>query len=77
MSKPEPGTRKMFDRRMRSAKNKRVKKEFREWIVDMGYESLLGSPTMKACMFEAFVGGWGAKLREVKRNAKAKANANL
>lgn len=67
MPKPKPGTREMFDRRMRPSKNKRVRREFQEWIRDMGYESLLGSPAMKAYLFEAFVGGWGAKTRAVKR----------
>jgi hypothetical protein len=67
MPKPKPGTKEMFERRMRPGKKKLVKREFKQWITDMGYESALGSPMMKAYLFEAFVGGWGAKVRAIKR----------
>lgn len=68
--KPKPGTKEMVDRRMRPARNKLVQGEFDEWIRDMAYESLLGSPAMKTYLFEAFVGGWGAKTRMVKRKER-------
>lgn len=70
MTKPKPGTEEMVERRMRPAKKAVVKKEFEEWISDMTYESLLGSPAMKAYLFEAFVGGWGAKTRIIKRKER-------
>jgi len=60
----------MVERRMRPAKRAAVQKEFEEWVRDMAYQSLMGSPAMKAYLFEAFVGGWGAKTRAVKRKAK-------
>ena len=41
--------------------------EFEEWIVDMGYSSLVASPMMRQFLFEAFIGGWGAKVRQLKR----------
>ena len=70
MPRPKPGTKEMHDRRMRPAKKAVVQKEFEEWAKDMAYEALLGSPAMKAYLFEAFVGGWGAKTRAVKRKEK-------
>jgi hypothetical protein len=70
MPRPKPGTKEMFDRRMRPAKKAVVQKEFEGWISDMAYEALLGSRAMKAYLFEAFVGGWGAKARAVKRRER-------
>lgn len=70
MPRPKPGTKEMVDRRMRPAKNVVVQKEFEEWIRDLAYEALLASPSMKAYLFEAFVGGWGAKARAVKRKER-------
>ncbi len=70
MPRPKPGTKEMLDRRMRPAGKQAVRREFDEWVRDMAYESLLGSPAMKAYLFEAFVGGWGAKTRAVKKKAK-------
>ena len=70
MARPKPGTKEMVERRMRPARNEHVQREFEDWISDMTYESLLGSPAMKAYLFEAFVGGWGAKTRAVKRKEK-------
>lgn len=55
---------------MRPAKSQRVSKEFDAWIHDLAYDSLLESPDMKAFLFEAFVGGWGAKTRAIKRREK-------
>ena len=67
---PKPGSKEMFDRRMRPAKKKVVQREFEEFVRDLRYESLLGSPAMKAYLFEFFVGGWGAKTRQIKRKKK-------
>lgn len=72
MPRPKPGSKEMYDRRMRPAKGAAAKREFDEWIQDMSYEALLGSPAMKSYLFEAFVGGWGSKTRAVKRKAKSK-----
>lgn len=45
--------------------------EFDEWIEDMGYESFKASPMLRQLLFEAFVGGWGAKVRQLKRKKQA------
>lgn len=71
MARPKPGSKEMLDRRMRPAGRKGVQREFDEWIRDMSYEALLGSPAMKAYLFEAFVGGWGSKTRAAKRKVKS------
>lgn len=66
----EPGTKKMYDARMKSGKNEEVQREFEEWISDMRYKAL--TPAMRAYLWEAFVGGWGARVRKAKRNRKKK-----
>ncbi len=70
MTKPQPGSSEMFAKRMRPGKRKRVQKEFNEFIKDLGYESLLGSTAMKAYLYEFFVGGWGAKTKQMKMSKK-------
>ena len=47
--------------------------EFEEWVVDMGYEAHVASPMLRQLLFEAFVGGWGAKVRQLKRKKKQNA----
>jgi len=71
---PKPGTRAMYEARMKPGSRQDVKDEFEEWVRDMSYEALLGSPATKAYLFEAFVGGWGSKIRQLKRKRKAKKN---
>jgi len=44
--------------------------EFDEWVEDMGYQSFKASPMLRQLLFEAFVGGWGAKVRQLKRKKK-------
>ena len=74
MAKPIPITEKSLAR-MPKAMAKRLKlglrpemvPEFEEWVGDMGYASLVASPMMRQFLFEAFIGGWGAKVRQLKR----------
>lgn len=67
----EPGSKKKYDARMKPGKRQDVQDEFAEWVSDLKYEALLGSPAIKAYLFEAFVGGWGAKTRQVKRKRRS------
>lgn len=48
--------------------------EFDEWIADMGYESFKASPMLRQLLFESFIGGWGAKVRQNKRNQSMGSN---
>ena len=54
---------------MKPAKRKDLQREFEEWISDLAYEGL--TPAMKSYLFEAFVGGWSAKVRRLKQKRKA------
>lgn len=49
-----------------------MEKEFREWVDDMGYVSHIESPMVRQMLFEAFIGGWGAKVRSLKKKVSAK-----
>lgn len=62
------GTKEMYDARMKSGKSEEVQREFEEWVSDMRYEAL--TPAMRAYLWETFVGGWGAKVRQMKRRRK-------
>ena len=44
--------------------------EFEEWIDDMGYERLRKSPAVYDMMFDAFAGGWGAKIKQLKKKKR-------
>lgn len=66
----EPGTRQMYEARMKPGDREEVQAEFDEWINDLKYEALLASPAMKAYLFEAFVGGWGSRVRYAKQKRK-------
>lgn len=68
----EPGTKEKYEARMKPGRKKGVKDEFEEWVEDMSYGALKGSPSMRAYIFEAFVGGWGAKARQIKRRRKSR-----
>lgn len=64
----KPGTRERYEARMKSGSRKDLQLEFEEWIADLRYEAL--TPAFKAYLFEAFVGGWGAKVRRLKRRRR-------
>ena len=66
----KPGTREKYEARMKPGRKQEVKDEFEEWVKDMSYEALMGSPATKTYLFEAFVGGWGSKTRQVKRKRR-------
>lgn len=59
-------------RRLRPALNPSLETEFLECVGDMGYETHLSSPMLRQMLFELFVGGWGAKTRQLKRRRAAK-----
>jgi hypothetical protein len=59
-------------KRLAPGSKDRLRKEFKEFVRDMKYESLMGSKAFRAYAFEFFVGGWGAKTRAVKRKARAR-----
>lgn len=46
--------------------------EFDEWVQDMGYRSMTASPMVRQLLFEAFIGGWGAKIRQLKQKKRAR-----
>jgi hypothetical protein len=54
-------------KRLRPGLRPEVEVEFLECMGDMGYEAHLASPMMGQMLFELFVGGWGAKTRQLKR----------
>jgi len=54
-------------KRLRPGLRPEVEAEFLECMGDMGYEAHLASPMMRQMLFELFVGGWGAKTRQLKR----------
>lgn len=58
-------------RRLRPALRPELEAEFLECIGDMGYEEQLASPMLRQMLFELFVGGWGAKVRQLKRRKAA------
>jgi len=55
-------------RRLKLGTRKKMISEFDEWIKDMGYQPFRASPMVRQLLYEAFVGGWGAKIRQIKRN---------
>ncbi len=61
-------------KRLKLALRPELPPEFDEWVRDMGYESHVASPMLRQLLFEAFVGGWGAKVRQVKRGRKRAQN---
>ncbi len=61
-------------RRMRVALTQpEVEGEFFEFVKDMGYEPHMASAVLRQMLFEAFIGGWGAKTRQIKRRKKERA----
>lgn len=52
---------------MKPGRHAVVQAEFEEWMRDMNYEALSQNPATRAYLFEAFVGGWGAKNRLIKK----------
>lgn len=48
-----------------------LQEEFHEWVQDMGYTAHVESPMVRQLLFEAFVGGWGSKTRQIKRKKRA------
>lgn len=58
-------------KRLKPALRETMIPEFEEWIEDMGYKSFTASPMLRQLLFEAFVGGWGAKVRQLKRKKKS------
>jgi len=57
-------------RRLKVGRRPELQKEFREWVSDMGYEAQCASPMVRQLLFESFIGGWGAKIRQLKRKEK-------
>ena len=62
--------RKKYEARMKPSARKDLRLEFEEWVADMRYDAL--TPAFRMYLFEAFVGGWGAKVRGIKRQKKAR-----
>ena len=61
---------KAMAKRLKLGMREEVPPEFDEWVKDMGYHSFSASPMLRQIMFEAFIGGWGAKVRQLKRKKK-------
>jgi hypothetical protein len=59
-------------KRLRPALRPEVEDEFLECIEDLGYKAHLASPMLRQMLFELFVGGWGAKTRQLKRRKAEK-----
>lgn len=57
--------------RLKLGMREQMPPEFDEWIEDMGYEAYKASPMLRQLLFEAFTGGWGAKVRQLKRKKRA------
>ena len=62
---------KAMARRLRIGMRPEMLPEFQEWAEDMGYTALLVSDHLQQLLFEAFIGGWGAKFRQLKRKQKS------
>ena len=58
-------------KRLKLGMREEMPPEFDEWVEDMGYEAFAASPMLRQLLFEAFVGGWGAKVRQLKRKKKS------
>ncbi len=58
-------------RRLKPGLRPEVEDEFLEFMGDMGYEAHMASPILRQMMFESFIGGWGAKVRQLKRRKAA------
>jgi len=54
-------------KRLRPALRPELEGEFLECIEDLGYGPHLASPMLRQMLFELFVGGWGAKTRQLKK----------
>ena len=54
-------------RRLKPGLRPELEPEFLECIEDLGYGVHLASPMQRQMLFELFVGGWGAKTRQLKR----------
>lgn len=61
---------KRMARRLRVGLRPEVCPEFDEWVEDMGYRAMASSPMVRQLMYEAFVGGWGAKIRQLKQKRR-------
>lgn len=62
---------KRMAKRLKLGLRPEVSPEFEEWLVDMDYGAFVESPMIRQLLFEAFIGGWGAKVRQLKRRKKA------
>ena len=58
-------------KRMKIAAKNDLTIEFEEWTTDMGYVSMIASPILRQLLFEAFIGGWSAKIRQIKRKNRS------
>lgn len=54
-------------KRLRPGLRPEIEDEFLECVEDLGYKAHLASPMQRQMMFEFFIGGWGAKTRQLKR----------
>lgn len=61
---------KRMARRLKLGLRPEVSPEFEEWIADMDYGAFVESPMIRQLLFEAFIGGWGAKVRQLKRKKR-------
>lgn len=61
---------KKMARRLRPALRPIILKEFEEWVDDMGYQAHMSSPMLRQFLYESFIGGWGARVRQMKRDMK-------
>jgi len=57
-------------KRLRPALRPELEEEFLDWVEDLRYKPHLSSPILRQMLFEAFVGGWGAKIRQLKKRKK-------
>ena len=56
-----------MSKRLRPALHPELEEEFYEFVKDMKYEAWLASPLVAQILFEMFIGGWGAKIRQLKK----------
>lgn len=56
-----------MSKRLRAGLRPEIEAEFLECIDDFGYKEQLASPMLRQILFELFIGGWGAKIRQLKR----------
>lgn len=61
---------KRMARRLRPGLRPVILDEFEEWICDMGYQAHTASPMLRQFLYEAFIGGWGARVRQMKREGR-------